>query len=94
MALNVSTVNGALPSDPDWQGRWFEDTIGFWAAALGDTDMRFDSDGKLTRFDHDERTSYDRSDRLTVRFETEVPAPGTLTLLIGGLLGLAVRRPR
>ena len=31
--------------------------------------MRFDGEGRITFFDNDERTSYDRSNRLTLRIE-------------------------
>ena len=57
VAFNVASVNNAFPTDPDWRGLFYQDSIGFWAASVSDTDMRFDNDGRITRFRYDERTS-------------------------------------
>ncbi len=71
---------------------FFQNSIGFWAAVLGNTDMDFDGDGRLTKLRYDGRSSYDRSNRLTL--EIEMPEPTTLLLLAGGFLGLGVSRRR
>lgn len=94
-SINVSSINNEFP-DP-WQGLYYQDTIGFWAAALGGTAFTFDSaTWEITdfTFTNDSRTSYDRHDRATT--QVPVPEPSTLALFgIGGLgLVLWARRRR
>lgn len=84
----MSTVNHAFPGN--WQGLFYQDTIGFWAAALSQTEMDFDGMGRLTSFTHGPRTSYDRSDRNAQR----VPEPATWLLLAGGLATIGFFRSR
>jgi hypothetical protein len=56
--------------------------------------MAFDTNGRLTQFDHGVRTSYERGDRLTLKIEHEAPEPGTLLLLGGGIVAVGIARRR
>lgn len=89
-AINVASIN-SYSADSDWQGLFYQETIGFWVAALSGTTFEFEN-GEIFAFSYTGRTSYDRTDRTTT--EVSVPEPASVALLLAGVLLLRLARRR
>ena len=78
--LDVTSINDAFNTS-DWDGVFFDDTIGIWFHTSINSSFSYDANGMLTNYSHGSQSYYDTSNRTT----TPVPTPAPLLLMVFAL---------
>lgn len=86
--IDITPVQN-FSTGPDWTGLAFDEGIGVWfhPVALADTGLTGDASG-ITAYPVAKQSFYDVSNKVASSGPSDVPEPGTLMLLLAGLIGV------